>query len=210
MSPDQGTKNSILLYGSKNSGHSYKARLLMLMGKIEHEYEHVDIFIPFNERQENFQKVSEFGEVPVLVDDGQVLAQSNAILLHLARKFDVLGATNEAGWDKITSWLFWEANRLGRSYPNLRYCKLFDKSADAGLVSWFETTAHSDLDRLNSELENKDFLTGEMTIADISCAAYLLYQDVEVMKLDNWPNVEKWLDRIRSTPGWLHPLDVMA
>ena len=210
MSPDQVSSNNLLLYGSTNSGHSYKPRLLMLMSDVPHAYEHVEIFIPLSERQEEFQKVARFGEVPVLIDGDQVLVQSNAILLHLAKKHKIFGAHDNAGWDEITSWLFWEANRIGRSYPNLRYSLKFDKTADKGVVAWFQKTATEDLDRLNKELENKDFLLGEMTIADISCAAYLLYQDVDTIKTEDWPNVEKWLDRIRSTSGWQHPLDVMV
>ena len=198
--------STIKLYGSKNSGHSYKARLLMLLAGIEHDYRYVDIFVPLNERLEDFQEHSQFGEVPILVHGGEVISQSNAILLHLARRFDAFGARNDEDWDKITSWLFWEANRIGRSYPNHRYHMLFDNSVDKGLLNWFETTARADLDRLDKELSNKNFLLEYVTIADISCAAYLLYKDNPSINISNWVNVTAWLERIKLLPNWMPPI----
>jgi len=177
----------------------------MLLAGIAHEYEAVDIFIPLTERSAEFQELTPFGEVPVLVDGAEVLAQSNAILLHLSRKFDAFGATSEAGLNAITSWLFWEANRIGRSYPNHRYCMLFEHSSAPALVDWFEETSIADLNRLETELTDKDFLLGDVTIADISCAAYLLYDDNPKLELAKWPNVSAWLERLRQLPGWVHP-----
>jgi glutathione S-transferase len=197
------------LYGAYQSGHSYKARLFLLLTQTQHTYTAIDIGIPRGQRPAKFQQISPFAEVPVLTDGDQVLAQSNAILLHLARSTGRLGATDERGWDTITSWLFWEANRIGRSYPNLRYCRLFDKTADPALVAWFHITAESDLARLNDELSSKAFLCGDMTIADLSCAGYLLYGDDVGLDMTRWPHVEAWLQRIRAVPYWQGPLAVM-
>jgi glutathione S-transferase len=198
------------LYGARQSGHSYKVRLFLLLTQTQHAYTAVDITIPRNQRPAEFQQLSPFDEVPVLKDGDQVLAQSNAILLHLARKTSRLGATDERGWDEITSWLFWEANRIGRSYPNLRYCRLFDATADPALVAWFHSTAESDLSRLNDELSNKPFLCDDLTIADLSCAGYLLYGDDVGLDMASWPHVVAWLGRIQALPKWQHPLAVMG
>jgi glutathione S-transferase len=198
------------LYGSLQSGHSYKVRLMLLLSGMDHAYTPVDIFVPRDKRPPEFQQISPFGEVPVLVHDGIVLAQSNAILLHLARTTGRFTTKDEHDRDAITSWLFWEANRIGRSYPNLRYCRLFDKTADPGLVAWFHSTAEADLMRLNTELSEKPYLLGDITIADISCAGYLLYGDNVGLAMDRWPHVRGWLDRIRALPGWQHPADVMG
>jgi glutathione S-transferase len=198
------------LYGAQQSGHSYKVRLFLLLTETAHTYTSVDISIPRDQRPADFQRISPFGEVPVLRDGDQVLAQSNAILLHLARKIGRLGAADEPGWDVITSWLFWEANRIGRSYPNLRYCRLFDTTADPALVAWFQSTAEADLTRLNDELSNKPFLCGDFTVADLSCAGYLLYGDHVGLDMTRWPFVEAWLQRIRELPRWQNPLQIMG
>jgi glutathione S-transferase len=192
--PDSGT-DSIVLYGSTQSGHSYKPRLYMLLAGIEHDYHHIDIFTPHGE--------------PVLVHNGQIVAQSNAILLHLMRHFGKFSGSSEAQLDEITSWLFWEANRIGRSYPNHRYFHKF-ATCDAGLLNWFDQTARADLDRLNDELTEKEFLLGEFTAADISCAAYLLYDDNPAIKISEWSNVQHWLNRIKALSGWKYPVEALA
>lgn len=86
--------------------------------------------MPRHERAEPFRSLSPHCEVPLLVDDGKVIARSNAILLHLARKFSKFGGHIELEWHDITSWLFWEAHHIGRSYQNLRWYRLFDVSGD--------------------------------------------------------------------------------
>jgi len=206
--PDSGT-DTIVLYGSTQSGHSYKPRLYMLLAGIEHDYQHIDIFTPHGERPEAFRKVAAFGEVPVLVHNGQVMAQSNAILLHLMRHFGKFSGSSETQLDEITTWLFWEANRSGRSYPNHRYFHKF-ATCDAGLLNWFDQTVRADLDRLNDELSEKEFLLGEFTAADIYCAAYLLYDDNPAIKISEWSNVQHWLNRVKALSGWKYPAEALA
>ncbi|WP_106753659.1 glutathione S-transferase family protein [Pannonibacter carbonis] len=202
--------DGITLYGALNSGHSFKVRLLLLMAGVPHHYVAIDISQPRDARPADFRSVSPFGEVPVLVQNGQNLAQSNALLLHLSRQTGVLGAEDEAGWTAITSWLFWEANRIGRSYPNLRWYRRFDDSGDPALVRWFEETARVDLDRMERELASRAFLLGHPTIADLSLGAYLLYGDDVGLDMNAWPAVMAWLDRIRALPGYRPPLDIMG
>lgn len=201
---------SIRLYGAKESGHSFKARLYLLLANIGHEYQAIDIDTPRDERPADFRAIAKYGEVPALIDDGAVHVQSNNILLHLARKFGKFGAVDEAGWSAITTWLFWEANRIGRSFPNLRWFRTLGHEGDPGLISWFHETAVADLGRLDDELADKPYLLGRLTIADLSCAGYLLYGDDPGLGLSRWPHVMAWLDRIRAEPGWRNPRDVMG
>lgn len=202
--------SDIFLYGALNSGHSYKVRLAMLLGGLQHRYERIDLDVPRNERPEPFRSLAAYGEVPLLVDAGEVLVQSNACLLHLAEKHGILGWQNDRERHLVTRWLFWEANRIGRSYANLRWCRLFGKNENPGLISWFEETAIVDLDRMNGELADQPFLLGHVTIADLSLAGYLLYGDEVGLDMTRWPHVSAWLDRLRALSGWQHPFEAMA
>jgi glutathione S-transferase len=198
------------LYGAVQSGHSYKVRLFLLLCGADHGYTAIDLTTPRDERPEPFRSLAPHGEVPLLVADGRVIAQSNAILLDLARQLRRYGGRDEAEWTAITAWLFWEANRIGRSYPNLRWYRRFDTSGDPGLVRWFHETAEADLDRLERALAHQPFLLGELTIADISCAGYLLYGDDVGLAMERWPHVLAWLERLRALPGFQPPLTAMA
>ncbi len=107
-----------ILYGNRESGHCYKVKLALVFAELLHEYREVDLDVPFAERHEDFRAVSRFGEVPVFVDGNMALAQSNAILLYIAERSGKLGG--ELPHEQLTEWLFWEANRIGFSIPNLR------------------------------------------------------------------------------------------
>lgn len=209
--PDRLRMTPPHLFGARQSGHSYKVRLFLLFAEVEHDYTSIDIGQPRDQRPEPFRSLAPHGEVPLLVDDGLVLSQSNAILLHLARKLERFGGASETEWSEITSWLFWEANRIGRSYPNLRWYRLFDASGAPDLVAWFKSTAEADLDRLERQLTGRAFIVlNRPTIVDLSCAGYLLYGDNVGLEMARWPRVDAWLERIRALPGYRAPLDVMG
>ena len=137
-----------ILYGSRESGHAYKAKLALSVLGIADEYRAVDLRQPHDQRRPDFRDVSPYGEVPVLVDGGGTLAQSNAILIHVARQTRRLGG--EGNLDEVTQWLFWEANRIGFSVPNLRHSLVFAKNTSEVVVEWLRARALKDLATLRS------------------------------------------------------------
>lgn len=199
----------MILYGNKQSGHSYKVALALALLGLPHEYRAVDLMVPRPERPAGFRAVSRFGEVPVLVVEGRPpLVQSNAILLHLARTTGRLGGDDPDG---IAQWLFWESNRVGLSVPNLRLARKFMPDTPPEVVAWLEGRAVGDLDRLDLELADKPFLMGDtVTVADLSCCGYLFWLDQAGLDAARWPAMAAWLDRVRTVPGWKHPYELLA
>lgn len=194
----------MILYGHPESGHTYKVALALALLGQPFDYRRVDVFAARDQRDPEFQRVSRFGEIPVLVDDGTAFAQSNAILLHIAEKFRRLGGESSEHLARTRERLFWEANRIGISLPNLRHYRRFAPgSAPAGVLDWLRDRMHADLAALDRDVSSQQFLLGdEASVADISCAAYLLYEDVG-LDLSQWPALHGWMQRIRALPGWL-------
>lgn len=201
--------SNIILYGHPDSGHSYKIALALTLMGINYELRIIDLSIPRAQRDAAWQLASRFGEVPVLVTGDKNMAQSNAILLHLARENNALGWENDS--DRLTEWLFWEANRIGLSLPNLRLYTLFNTDIDPAVIAWMHTRLHADLDRLDQELGQTIFLMGDRVgAADIACCAYLFFVADIGLTLDRWPALQRWLDAIKALPGWQHPFDLMV
>src|SRR5262245_14064517 len=197
-----------VLYGNRESGHCYKVKLALVLLGLPHEYREVDLSLPRGERPAGFREASRFGEVPVLVQDGAALAQSNAILSHLARSTGRLGG--EVDPDLVTEWLFWEANRIGFSVPNLRSVLTFARDTPLEVADWLRARAVADLARLDLELGSRPYLLGsEPTIVDVACCAYLFWPEQAGLELAGWPHVARWLDRIRRLPGWAEPYDLL-
>lgn len=198
-----------LLFGALLSGHSYKARLALLLLGIEHDYRAIDLTQPRAGRDPDWERWTRFGEVPVLVSDGRAIAQSNAILLHLARTHEALGW--RADRDRIAEWLFWEANRIGLSLPNYRLSRLSGAQPASDVVAWLRERMLADLATLDGALADRAFLLGEaVSVADIACSAYLLYRDVPGLDLGDYPAIDGWLGRIAALPGWRAPQAVMG
>ena len=164
----------VLLYGSTNSGHSYKVRSFLLLTRVPHEYRWIDLGAPRAERPPEFVAASKFGEVPVLVTEGRALCQSNAILIFLAQKTaQFAGRASEA--QAVLEWLSWETNRIGFSVPNLRFALLWEKQPPE-VLAYLRGRAEADLKALDAFLSASEYLLASgPTVADISCSAYLFW-----------------------------------
>lgn len=196
-----------ILYGSLHSGHSYKVRLALLFLGVEHEYCALDLEKPRDLRDSEWLRDSPYGEVPLFVTGGRPIAQSNAILLDLARAHRALG------WEHplLEQWLFWEANRIGLSLPNYRLARLFKPDMPAAVSLWMHQRMMDDLQTLDQALIESQFLLGDtISAADIACSAYLFYHDVPDLDLANYPSLSPWLARIQARRGWRAPLEIMG
>jgi glutathione S-transferase len=199
--------SNLTLYGAPDSGHSFKVALTLRLLELPYAYRRVELSQPRAERPEDFRLASPYGEVPVLVIDGRPLAQSNAILLHLARTTGRLGGGD---LDQVTQWLFWEANRIGLSLPNYRLYKRFFP-APPDVIAWLADRLEADLTRLDEALSERPWLLGEaMTVVDVACSAYLAFHDQIDLDLARWPRLQAWFDRIRALPEWSHPYEVLG
>lgn len=194
----------MLLYGSTGSGHSYKVRSFLLLAGVAHEYRWIDLGIPRAQRPAEFVAASKFGEVPVLVDEGRPLCQSNAILIYLAQKTGLF-AGRPSEWQAVLEWLSWETNRIGFSVPNLRFSLLWAKQPP-DVLAYLRGRAEADLKTLDAFVSSSEYLLPSgPTVADISCSAYLFWLSQAGLSEATYPNVQRWLAAMRSLPGWRHP-----
>ena len=201
----------VILYGHPESGHTYKVALALELAGIPFEYRWVNVFLPREQRAADFQAVSRYGEIPVLVDDGVPMVQSNSILLHLAGKHRTLGGEDAARLAQAREKLFWEANRIGISLPNLRHVLRFDPSAGPpAVLAWLRARLQFDLQQMEREIAASTWLLGSApTVADIACFAYLCYDDIG-LDLRGFPNLRAWMQRMRALPRWRAPHDLLA
>ena len=60
------------------------------------------------------------------------------------------------------------------------------------------------------QLAGRDWIVGDgPTIADLSCCGYLYYPEPFGFSRADWPQIDRWLDRIAALPGWKHPYELM-
>ncbi len=193
------------LHGMRASGNCYKALLASsLLGRPLHWIE-VDSSRG-ETRTPAFLALNPNGKVPVLeLDDGRVLAESNAILCYLAEGSALLPSEAFAR-AKVLQWLFFEQYSHEPYVAVARFIAKFlpaDHPRRADLPSLREKSKQA-LAVMETELSKQEFLASTgFSIADIALFAYTHDAPVAGIDLHDFPSVTAWLERVRAQPGFI-------
>jgi glutathione S-transferase len=157
-------------------------------------------------QDEAYRSISPTGTVPALrLEDGRVLAESNAILMYLADGTRYL-PDDAFGRAKVWQWLSFEQERVESQIGALRHWTLTGKLARRPefLVGMKRKTALNALAILEAELSTRDFIAADRyTIADMSLFAYASRADDAQLPLSDYPAVQAWIARVQAQPGFL-------
>ena len=184
------------------SGHSHRAVLLASLLNVPHELVEVDLKAGAHKRPE-FLALNPFGQVPVLEDDGVVVADSNAILVYLAKKAGRLDWLPEdpSGAAAVQRWLSVAAGEVAYGPAAARLITVFGAKFNADEVIG---RAHTLLARLEARLEDADWLAGaQPTIADVAIYSYVARAPEGKVDLSAYPNVNAFLRRVEALPGFV-------
>lgn len=190
------------LYHHPLSGHAHRARLFVSLLGLPHELVEVDLKAGAHKAPE-FLKLNPFGQVPVLDDDGVVIADSNAILVYLAKKAgrgDWL-PEDPAGAAAVQRWLSVAAGEVAYGPAAARLITVFGARLNADEVI---ARAHVLLQRLESVLAAQDWLAGARpTIADVAIYSYVARAPEGNVDLAGYPAVNAFLRRVEALPGFV-------
>jgi glutathione S-transferase len=143
-------------------------------------------------------KLDPTGAVPVLeLEDGQAIAESNAILAYLADGSEFLPA-DRLGRAKVGQWLCFEQYNVEPVIGSLRFWTLTGRlKRDAAMVPAKQEAAVKTLTALDRSLAGRAWLVGErLTIADLSIYAYTHLAGDCGINLSTYPAVDAWLARV--------------
>ncbi|MDC3003200.1 glutathione binding-like protein [Paracoccaceae bacterium] len=200
------------LYCFGESGHSYKAALALQLADIDWTPIFVDFFNGETRSDQYRNQVNEMGEAPVLVDGDIKLTQSGVIQNYLYNRTGKHGGKDEAEKLEILRWILWDNHKLSSFAGNTRFLMNFfpkDKRPQP-VIDFNLARLKSSYGILENALTDKDFLVGnKISHADMTCCAYLYYPEPFGFERDDWPNIDRWLGNISTTPGWQHPYDLM-
>ena len=197
------SKKSIKLYDFELSGHCHKVRLFLSL--LDIPFETINVNLPKGEHKTDFfLDLNSFGQVPVMQDGDLVIADSNAILVYLALKYDPLSVwlpVSPIVQARIQRWLSAAAGPLAFGVANLRAAKVFKRTAD----SRAQELSDKLLSSMNFELSKSKFLCTDKkpTIADIAMYSYTAHSPEGGINLAQYENIVGWIKRIESLPHFL-------
>lgn len=190
-----GVKVSIAL---EEMGLAYEAHTVTLSDK--------DVKSP------EFLSLNPNNKIPAIVDpngpNGPLgLFESGAILLYLADKSGKFGGKNAAERATITQWLMFQMGGLGPMFGQMGYFYKFAGSEmeDPRPRERYRDEAKRLLNVLETELDDKEWIAGAYSIADMAIAPWLratdFYGTRDVLGWDDYKNVKAYLARFEDRPA---------
>ena len=165
----------------------------------------------------DFLKISPNNRIPVIVDNegpsGEEVSvfESGAILMYLGEKTGKFFPKLPLERVKVLEWLFWQVGGLGPMAGQVSHFVNYAPNFP-GDHSYSEKRYKNEYDRLlgvmNNVLDERDFLAGDYSIADMACFPWVTaYKRYEV-DLDKFSNVRRWFDTIKRRPAVRKGIDI--
>jgi GST-like protein len=168
-----------------------------------------------------FKSISPNSKIPAIVDlDGPggepfALMESGAILIYLAERAGRLLPTDPSRRFKCLQWLFFQVGHIGPMFGQFGH---FFKYARAKCDHPYPLERYTNetkrlLGVLETQLNDKEYLLGEYTIADIASVPWVNalstgYGAGDVLPLSGFPHVKAWVERIVQRPAYQIAKDV--
>lgn len=189
------------LYVHPLSGHSHRARLFLSLIGVSADIVEVDLAQAAHKTPE-FLALNPFGQVPVLDDDGVIVADSIAILVYLAKKYAEKSWLPEdaAGAAAVQRWLSVASGQIAYGPCAARLVTVFGAKFDADEVI---ARAHAILTLIDAELASRQWIAADHpTIADVALYSYIARAPEGNVDRFRYHNVTAWLARIEALPGF--------
>jgi glutathione S-transferase len=191
------------LYNSQLSGNCWKVRQLLALRGFEYERVEVDV-IDRSRRREILGGKNPALRVPTLeLDDGEFLAESNAILWYLADGTEWL-PDDPLARARVLQWMFFEQYEVEPNLGVARYwiSILGERDQRAADLEPRWAGGNRALGMLDEHLTGREWLVGDaFSIADVSLYGYVHTADEGGFDLRQYPAVQAWIGRVAARPG---------
>ena len=145
-------------------------------------------------------------KIPSIVDtDGPggkplTLFESGAILMYLAEKSGKLWPADMRQRYLVMQWLMFQMGGVGPMFGQANYFFRLEEKVPYAIERY-----HKEALRLYGVLEKalgqNEYLAGEYSIADIATYPWVWRHDIHQVKLEDFPNVKRWYDKISERPA---------
>ncbi len=194
-----------LYYWTTPNGH--KITIFLEEAGLDYQIKPIDINAG-EQFKPDFLAISPNNRIPAIVDhtpaDGGApvsVFESGAILQYLAEKTGQFLAGDLRGRVETMQWLFWQMGGLGPMAGQNHHFRLFaPEKIEYAIKRYVEETGRL-YDVMDKRLADRDFLAGDYSIADMACFPWIVPFERQGQKLSDFPNLEKWFERVRLRPA---------
>ena len=191
----------LTVYGDIRSGNCLKVK--WMLERLGRDYRWVETDVTTGvTRSPRFLALNPAGQTPtVVLEDGRALAQSNAILVHLAEGTPFI-PTDAYDRARMFEWLFWEQYSHEPYIAVARFQRTLGGKAADEIEPRLMERGRAALDRMEAALADRDWLAGEaVSLADLALVAYTRVAPEGGFDLGPYPAIRGWIARTEAAFG---------
>ena len=192
---------TLTICGASISGNCLKIKFVC--DRLAIPYRWVETSVMKGEtRTPEFLKRNPAGQVPLVEwPDGRILAQSDAIIFHLAEGSALIPA-DAFERAQMLQWMFWEQYSHETVIAVRRFHKTYLKKPEAEIDPGLMPKGERVLTVMDEHLATRRYFVGErLTLADIALVAYTRWAGEGGFDLGRYPRVQGWIGRVEKDLG---------
>jgi GSH-dependent disulfide-bond oxidoreductase len=150
--------------------------------------------------------VSPNNKIPALVDHDAAphpisVFESGAVLIYLAEKSGQYLPTDRAARFEVLQWLFWQVGALGPMAGQAHHFRAFASEVVPYGIRRYTDEVNRLYTVLDRRLADREYLAGAYSIADMAAWPWIVPHERQGQKLEDFPNVKRWFERVRDRPA---------
>ena len=156
----------------------------------------------------DFLKISPNNRMPAIVDTepadkGGPLSvfESGAILIYLAEKTGKFLPKDLRGRCKTLEWLAWQVGGLGPMAGQVNHFVHYAPEKLPYAMDRYVKEVSRLYAVMDKQLGATPYLAGDFSIADMASYPWTAIWERQQQKIEEFPNVRRWLDTMRERPG---------
>lgn len=180
-------------------------KISILLEELAVPYEVHPIDLGTNEQKSpEFLRINPNGRIPAIVDRDNgdfAVFESGAIMIYLAEKHGRLLPSDVRGRSEVIQWLMFQMAGIGpmQGQANV-FTRYFPEHLPA-VIARYQNETRRLYGVLEARLQERAFLCGDYSIADIACWTWVYHHRWAGLTLDDFPRLQDWLDRIDARPA---------
>ncbi len=155
-----------------------------------------------------FLAISPNNKIPAIVDhdprDGGSpisIFESGAILLYLAEKTGAFLPNELRAREEALQWLFWQVGGLGPMAGQVSHFSTYATEKMPYAIDRYRKEVNRLYGVINNRLEDRRFLAGEYSIADMACYPWIVPYASHGQSLEDFANLKRWFNAIAARPA---------
>ena len=164
-----------------------------------------------------FLAISPNNKIPAIVDHAPAgggapitLFESGAIMLYLAEKAGRLIPTDIQGRAQVLQWLFWQMAGLGPMAGLIGHFNVYAPEQVPYAIDRYTRETARLYGVLNQRLADREFISGDFSIADIACYPWIVPHEAHGQTLSDFPHLERWFVAMSQRPATLRTYEGVA